>query len=68
MIGDSKIDAAASAAAGIGFIAVKGGYGDEKSPEEFPGPPALIVDSLLELLDSERKPIEMLGRFGTFSG
>lgn len=68
MIGDSQVDAAASAAAGIGFIAIIGGYGNEKSPETFPGPPALIVESLLELLDSERRPIDLFGRpFSTFS-
>ena len=68
MIGDSQTDAAASAAAGIGFIGIRGGYGCGEPPETFPGPPVLLIQSLLELLDVDGRPIEMLGRPEAFSG
>lgn len=68
MIGDSDTDATASAAAGIGFIGIRGGYGHRGSSEGFSSPPALTIESLLELLDAEGSPIEMLGQPDAFSG
>lgn len=60
MVGDSETDAAASAAAGIGFIGIRGGYGVGPAPEQFSGPPIRVIESFRELLDEEGNPVEML--------
>ena len=60
MVGDSTTDSAASLAAGLPFIAVRGGYGPESDPDRFPHRPTLLLERLEELLDSHGRPIEML--------
>lgn len=67
MIGDSEVDATASVAAGIGFIAVQGGYGEQTDPSRFSGPPVKVVHSLRELLDPDGTPIEMMSQPRAFS-
>lgn len=60
MIGDSDVDSAASAAAGLPFIGIHGGYGRDNDPAEFPCAPELMLESLSELLDENECPLEML--------
>ena len=60
MVGDSDADSAASLAAGLPFIAVRGGYGRDADPADFPSSPILTLDSLLDLLDENNCPIELL--------
>ena len=60
MVGDSETDARSSHAAGIQFILVNGGYGHSGRPEDLPGPPALVIESLDSLLQIGGKPVEML--------
>jgi phosphoglycolate phosphatase len=67
MVGDSETDSAASAAAGLPFIALRGGYGREADPDAFPLRPALLLDALGDLLDENGLPIEMLSRPEDFS-
>ena len=67
MVGDSETDARSSLSAGLPFIAVKGGYGLPTEMHQLPGPPALILDALSELLDDQGKPDEILGRPEAFS-
>ena len=67
MVGDSETDAAASGAAGLPFIAIRGGYGQESNPEHFSTRPALVIESLRDLLDPGGSPLEMLARPSAFS-
>lgn len=60
MVGDSDADAAASDAAGLPFIAIRGGYGRDADPAGFPRTPALLLDSPAELIDEGNRPLEML--------
>lgn len=62
MIGDSDADSAASGAAGLPFIGIHGGYGRDTDPGKFPCSPVLMLESLLELLDENERPLEMLSR------
>ena len=67
MVGDSETDARSSLLARLPFIMIEGGYGVAPDGHQFPGPPALVVDSLSMLLDSGGRPLEMLGRPQAFS-
>ena len=67
MVGDSETDARSSLAAGLPFIAVRGGYGLPTEMHQLSGPPVLILDSLSELLDDQGNPNEILGRPEAFS-
>ena len=67
MVGDSETDARSSLLARLPFIMIEGGYGVASDGHQFPGPPALVVDSLSMLLDSGGRPLEMLGRPQAFS-
>lgn len=60
MVGDSETDARSSLAAGIQFIMVEGGYGHTGCPEDLPGPPVLVVETLDSLLQIGGNPVEML--------
>ena len=67
MVGDSETDARSSLAAGLPFMVVKGGYGLPIERHQLSGPPALILESLSELLDDQGNPDEILGRPEAFS-
>ena len=60
MIGDSDADSAASGAAGLPFIGIHGGYGQDTDAGKFPCSPILMLESLMELLDENQRPLEML--------
>ena len=68
MIGDSETDSASSAAAGLPFICISGGYGSDPDPSTFPLKPTLVIDRLHDLLDDEGRPLEMLRDPRAFSG
>lgn len=67
MVGDSGTDATASGAAGLPFIAIRGGYGPDGDPESFSIRPALVLESLRGLLDLGGAPREILARPSAFS-
>ena len=62
MVGDSVTDSSASVAAGLPFIAVRGGYGPESDPERFPHIPNMLLDGLEDLLEPDGRPLEILSR------
>ena len=48
-------------------MVVKGGYGLPIERHQLSGPPALILESLSDLLDDQGNPDEILGRPEAFS-